>query len=319
MSGKLQRLLAPEQLPVSLWDATAKTLHLPPSLARAYKTLIDRHGLQALANSRDPKNPPVGGLDKARTDQHFAQAFDGSAARSQLAVTDPNSEVIRSSNAFIQVLSGNSVCLTDAPSGAGAAAFAFLATVAELRAQSVLPRQPLFVHLISAEISEPARDYAKQMLDEMQPSFEEQAVFVDAQFPHWDVTDSLSTTDLIREVTLATASCPKLLLVVANFNAFLVKERKKKQAEPQLGELFRHVSGTNNNLGIWIEPDMNRAVGDGGLFAWLVKLIDSGWRRFVSRDSDFETASVQFALPLRPGNTVRVGLAVLALIFRRSR
>jgi len=264
-----------------------------------------------------PTTPPVGGLDKARTDQHFAQAFDGSAARAQLAITDPKDEVARASNAFVQFLSGNRVCITDAPCGAGATVFAFLATIAELRAHAVLPREPLDVCLIGAEISGPAREYAAQVLSELRPTLEEQAIFVDAELLDWNVTDSMSTTDLIRKVTVVSSSCRKLLMVVANFNAFLEKERKRKDAQPQLEELFRHASG-GNNMAIWIEPDMNRATREGGLFPWLINLIDNAWRRFVSRDSDFETASVQFALPLNPRKTVRVGLAVIAMILTRS-
>lgn len=317
MSARPDRLLEPGLLPTTLWDPAAKVLRLPPMLADAYRTLIDRHGLHALASSRDSKNPPVGGLDKARTDQHFAQAFDGSAARAQLAVTDPMGQVARASNAFIQILSGNQICVTDAPCGAGATVFAFLATIAELRAHAVLPRMPLDVVLIGAEISAPARDYAAQMLSELATQLEEQAVFVSASILSWDVTDSISTTDLIKNITVASSSCRKLLIVVANFNAFLEKERKKKEAEPQLEELFRHASG-GNNMAIWIEPAMNRAIGDGGLFSWLGKLIDSAWRRFVSRESDFETASVRFELPLKLGEIVRVGLAVMAIVLRRS-
>ena len=317
MKLKQDRLLDPSLLPATLWDAAAKVLHLPPQLAYAYRTLIDRHSLHELANSRDPNNPPVGGIDKASTDQHFAQAFDGSAARAQLAATDPMGDVVRASNAFVQMLSGNRVCIADAPCGAGATAFSFLTTIAEFRAHSVLPRLPLDVILIGAEISASARDYATQLLVELNSQFEEQAIFISADFLSWDVTDSISTTDLIKKITVASSDCRKLLLVVANFNSFLEKERKKKEAQPNLEELFRHASG-GNTMAIWIEPDMNRAIADGGLFSWLGKLIDSAWQRFVSKAEKVETASAQLSLPLRPDQTVRVGLAVLAMILRRS-
>jgi hypothetical protein len=144
----VKRLLDPELLPHTLWERSSKTLLLPPALSCAYKKLIYSCGLSELADARDPKNPPVGGMDQKRTDQHFAQAFDGSVARAQLAVIDPKCDVSRVSNAFIQSLSGNRVSITDAPCGAGAASFAFLTTIAELRAQNILPREPLDVVLI---------------------------------------------------------------------------------------------------------------------------------------------------------------------------
>jgi hypothetical protein len=220
MNAKEQRLLDPALLPASLWDGASKTLLLPPVLARAYGIVIDRHSLRALANSRDPENPPVDGSDQERTNRHLAQAFDGSVARAQLAIMDPKREVVRASNAFIQSLSGNEVCITDAPCGAGAAAFAFLATIAELRAHDVLPRQPLDIRLIGAEISQPAQAYALEILEEICPFLESQAIFVEAEFIYWDVLDWLANTDLITRMTRASSPPSKRLVVVANFNGF---------------------------------------------------------------------------------------------------
>lgn len=66
MSAQERRLLDPALLPVSIWEPASQTLLLPPILAKAYKTVIDRHNLRELAESRDPKNPPIGGLDKKK-------------------------------------------------------------------------------------------------------------------------------------------------------------------------------------------------------------------------------------------------------------
>ena len=125
-----ERLLRPELLPQTLWDRDASALYLPPCLAAAYKTLIARHSLKALAGQRDANNPPVGGLSQGDTDKHFAQAFDGSAARTQLAILNPHGLTTSASNSFLACLAGNTVRLVDAPCGAGAASFAFLSTVA---------------------------------------------------------------------------------------------------------------------------------------------------------------------------------------------
>ncbi len=314
-----ERLLNPADLPSSLWDAGSKILSLPPALARAYETLIDRHGPRALANSRDRDDSPVGGLTQEKTDEHFAQAFDGSAARAQLAMLDPKKDATAASNAYIKSLAGNRLSLTDAPCGAGAAALAFLANAAALRASGVLPREPLDVYLIGAELSEPARVYAEELLAELTPSLEAQGIFVAAEFVFWDVTDDLRNTDLIRKMTLAAASNPNRLLVVANFNAFLEKEAKKKDAEPQLAELFRHASGKQSVV-VWIEPDMNRAVCS--LFPWLCKMIKGAWRRFatvtMNIDDPIATSHARFHLPLNPDQTARVGFAVMPIELVRS-
>ena len=83
MSGKEVHLLDPRLLLESIWGKESKTLHLPPALFEVYQALINGHGLRKLAEARDPKNSPIGGLDQLKTDTHFAQAFDGSAARAQ--------------------------------------------------------------------------------------------------------------------------------------------------------------------------------------------------------------------------------------------
>ena len=157
MSSVVERLLPPEYIPNTLWDNASSILQLPEALEKVYIQMIDKHGLLDLAEHRDPDNPPVGGVDEARTNQHFAQAFDGSAARAQLALLDPSCSLSMVSNSLIQFLGGNCICLTDAPCGAGASTIALLAGIAELRSQGVLPRYPLEVNLIAAEISRYAR------------------------------------------------------------------------------------------------------------------------------------------------------------------
>lgn len=324
MKRKNQRLLVPELLPASLWGSATKTLSLPPVLVNAYRSLIDRHGLKELANSRDPKDPPVGGLTQELTNKHFAQAFDGSVARAQLAVMDPKRDVEQASNAIIQALSGNHVSITDAPCGAGAAAFAFLATIAELRSRNVLPRLPLDIHLIGAELSDPARKYAEEIFNEIQPCLKTQAIFVEAEFLSWDVTDNLKNTDLIRKMTLSSAKNPKRLLIVANFIGFLEKEGKRKEAEPQIGELFRHASG-ENSLAIWIEPRMNKAIAEGGLFSWLRKLLKGQWKLFAREDPTvselrpIHTSEADFRQPINPDSFAIARLALMRLDLVRSK
>jgi hypothetical protein len=323
LSARERRLLDPALLPVSLWEPKSQTLLLPPILAKAYETVIDRHNLRALAESRDPDNPPIGGLDKESADKHFAQAFDGSVARAQLAITDPKNEVMRASNAFIQTLSGNRVCITDAPCGAGAATLAFLSVIAELRACEVLPRQPLDVHLIGAEISNPARNYAVEILEELRSFFEQQAIFVKEEFLTWDVTNKMSNTDLIRRMTLASSEIKRRLLIVANFSGFLEKDGKKKAAKIQIEELFRYASGVNS-VAIWIEPQTNKVINNSGLFANIIKWSADLFSIFsrINTDGDssepFLLSESRFKSPLNPEKTHRVRLAVMRLDLARS-
>lgn len=323
MSSGNDRLLKPAHIPESLWDHSTEVLQLPASLANAYETQIDKHGLRELATTRADNEGPVGGMTKENADQHFAQMFDGSAARAILAVVDPKDEMGSTSDAFIKSTAGASLALTDAPCGAGAAALAFLTTLAELRACNVLPRMPLEVKLVGGELSPHAMDHAKDLLELVRGRLEEQAIFVDSQFHSWNVLDKLSTTDLIKASMAHGVSCASKLLVVANFNGFLVKERKQKEAQPQLDELFRYASG-GQSLAVWIEPDMNRATGKGGLFVWLRNLLTGGWRLFAKGDPEAteETpvfrVSARFRLPLVPAEFSRVTLAAMPIDLTRG-
>ncbi len=312
------RLLAAEMLPASLWEQGSETMCLPPELSQVYVSMLERRGLSSLAQARDPNNAPVGGATQEKTDQHFAQAFDGSVARAQLAVTDPKGEVVRVSNAFISSLAGNSIVLTDAPCGAGAAAFAFLSAVAELRANDVLPRIPLDVSMLGAELSVPARAYAAAMLEDLRPFLERQGIFVDAEYVHWNVLDQLSNTDLITRMARALQPATKRLLVVANFNGFLEGERRRKEAQPQLEELLRHASG-DGAVVIWIEPQMNSARGPGGLFHVITNLARGVWHRFVRVNTDGDKAepfletACKFLSPIESRQRPTVRLAVMRL------
>ena len=196
-----------------------------------------------------------------------------------------------------------------------------LSTIAELRANDILPRYPLEIHIIGAEISKYARDYALELLNEILSSLQQQAIFITFEFVNWDVTRKMSNTDLIRRMIHASPGKTKKLLVVANFNGFLEKERKRKDAEAQIEELFRHAAG-ENSIAIWIEPDMNLATGSGGLFSWLEKQIKKAWYLFArlngSSQSPIFSSASRFYLPTNQKEIANVRLSVMRLDLERS-
>lgn len=323
MGARRARILNPKVIPETLWDGTQGLLYLPGVLSLAYKRLIEKHHLKQLTFARDLKQPPIGGDNKIDTDKHFAQQFDGSCARAQLALLDPKQHVTRASNAFIRTLSGNSVCITDAPCGCGAAVISLLSTIAELRAKNILPRQPLVIKLIGAEFSETARDYATEFFSELQPYFAEQAITIDAEFINWNINDKMSNTDLITGMTINAASISKSLLIVANFSGYLQHEQNRQKAEPQLEELFRHASG-GDTMVIWIEPGTNKAVHIGGLLPSLAKWSRDKWQKFVHVNTEGDdtnpvlTTECHFESPIENRGKHRVSLAVMRLDLERT-
>jgi hypothetical protein len=318
MKKDVSRLLPPEQIPNSLWDSARSLLTLPRQLEIAYDEVIRRSGLAALVNERKKDSSPIGGLDQESADQHFAWAFDGSAARAALAVLDPKSELGTTSDIFLELTAGESLALVDAPCGAGAATIAFLTVVAELRDKGVLPRLPLGVKLVWGEISEASRVHAVNMLSAVEGTLEDQAIFVDHRIDAWDVLDQTSTTSLVKAMLSHGAGCSARMVVVANFSGFLVGEGKQKKADPQLNELFRYASGPGC-FAIWIEPNTNKATSTGGVFPWIYGRIIGAWKKFARPDRSATPASphlgseATFRIPLRPSETAQVRLTIMPI------
>lgn len=137
------------------------------------------------------------------------------------------------------------------------------------------------------------------------------------------MTDQLSNTTLIQCATIKSNNVPQKLLVVANFNAFLERQGKRKDAEPQIEELFRYASG-KNSVAIWTEPGMNRATAQGGLLQSLGERVRTAWGRFPQHNfagtgaGPMATCSAHFRPPLRPSEIARVGLAVMRIDLVRT-
>ena len=249
------RILNPEDIPESLWNDD-KLLHLPLALRDVYlKTLKSRDKLEEAC--KDSQRGSIGGETQEETDQHFVHSFDGSCARVELAVLDPNDELEFASDFFVQAFSGGSVRLLDIPCGCGASSAALLATVAELRRQNVLPREPLDVFVTGGDKSHPARNYAELIFGELKESLRNQAIFVSESFQSWDLMDAESTTSLLDQ-WLSNQDCDRFFLVIANFSGLLSNEGNVKKAKERLGEIFRWTGARKSTIA-WIEPQTNKA------------------------------------------------------------
>jgi hypothetical protein len=325
MSITDKRLLKPVNIPHQLWnpdhESNGRTglMVLPACLTNAHRALVNRHELLATVPLRAAGDSPVGGDGDDETNHHFVQAYDGSCARTLLALLDPYDHATFASNRLVLALAGNEMSLTDAPCGAGAAFLALLTALAELRREGVLPRLPLDVHLVGADISNLARDYAKQMLEEVRQDLEAQAVFVNSNFRHWDVLSQQSNMELVRHVILTSHQKTKRLLIVANFTGLLMRANKFNPAKAQLMELFRYSSAPGGSA-IWIEPQDKLAIRpDTGLFAIIKRFFRDPLSVFGNveanddrLDIDAKT-DVAYRLSLQPDGTAVARLAVLPI------
>ena len=315
------RLLAPDQIPACLWNPLTGALTLPDALADAYVALIDHHGLREQGLAREKGAGATGGQSRSEQLDYFAKKFDGSSARTMLAMLDPERKVGATSDQILESTAGNVVCMTDAPCGAGAASLSILCTLGMLREKGVLPRMPLTVRWVGGELSGDAIELSRAMFEAVAPALEAQAIFLESQWIPWSVTDPMSTADLVRASERASTAADTRLLVVANFSGTLRGE-KRKEAHDQLEEVFRYASGANSTA-IWIEPDMNISMNKGGLFSWIRQGFTSLWNRLAGPDPEPGTdepahrCEASFVLPLKPDTTNRVKLAVMPISFAR--
>lgn len=273
----MTRLIKPEDIPQTLWRADAKRLNLAPTLLIAWKHLLQHAKLEEKALEPAPDGK-IGGLTKEATDDHLAWRFSGSSARVQLSLLDPGDKLAGVSNAVVKVFSGGTVLLADLPCGSGAAVLTLLASIAELRRQGRIPRNPLNVKIVGGELSNFARDYARRATAHIKDQWAEQAIWVSDEFLPWDALDKFSTADLIRRLTELGQECSARLIVLANFSGFLQREKKWKEALPQFESLFLH-GRDRNSFVLWIEPQMNEVIDPGGLFGraidWFKNLFSS--------------------------------------------
>ncbi len=250
-----ERILRPEDIPKSLWNDD-NLLHLPTALRDAYlKTLISKDKLEVAC--KEYQSGPIGGETPEETDLHFVRRFGGSCARVELAVLDPKNDLKNASDFFMRAFSGGRVRLLDIPCGCGAASAVLLATVAELRRQNVLPREPLEVIVTGGDKSDPARNYAELIFGELKEALRNQGIFVSVSLHSWDVMDGASTTSLLDQ-WLSNQDCDRFFLLIANFSGVLSNKGKIRKAREQLGEVFRWTGARRSTIA-WIEPQTNEA------------------------------------------------------------
>ncbi|EIO4103758.1 hypothetical protein ACWO0M_004715 [Vibrio parahaemolyticus] len=245
------------KLPSTLWCKESSELSLPKELVDIWKGLLDENDLTRLAMTEADQGF-VGGVSKEETDKHFAWRYNGSCARVLLSLLDPKDELQEVSDAYAKIFSGNKVFLADLPSGSGAALISILSTLIELRRKSLIPRYPLELVIVAGEISPSAIEYLEKQLENIKPFLEEQAITIEYFTRSWDVMDKISTSDLIREMTIKSLGCTSRLLILSNFNGFLGSSNNWKKAKDQFDEIFRHSRDVNSAV-IWIEPQSKKA------------------------------------------------------------
>jgi len=307
------RLLQPADLPEMLWVSAEQSLILPKILSLVYINMLRSKGLYEMALESNTDEGPVGGLSEEDTKRHFARRFTGSTARTQLAILDPKNELNNASDLFVKTFSGGTVGLLDIPSGAGAATIDLLTTIAVLRQQEILPRQPLYIKLLCGDISESARSYASEMLENIMDFLNRESIYVDEKSVNWDVCDAESTTNILHAWMTHAPNCQNYFVIMANFSGFLQTNGKLKEAKLQLEEIFRWAA-TRRSIVVWLEPQTNEVINNfmPRIIKWISEKIPKIFRSSSNPTPKEQQSSCLCKHPLK-GTTYRVSANLIRL------
>jgi len=140
----------------------------------------------------------------------------------------------------------------------------------------------------------------------------DQAIFATYNCFSWDVLSELSNSELIERIIISKQKNAQTLLIISNFNGFLEKESKKKEAYPQIAELFKYCSG-KLNAAIWIEPNMNTAKLK--LFPFIKEKIAKliGFATMPVAGSGNESTNFKFFIPAKFPERANVRLCVMPI------
>lgn len=309
-----ERILRNSDIPQTLWRSEDDLLFLPEPVSVQYRSTLEAEDLLSLALAGGDENGPVGGVTEDAARAHFAHRFAASAARTQLAVLDPKNSLRNVSDLFMKAFSGGRIGLLDVPCGAGAASLDILATVASLRAQGIIPRQPLEVQLVAGDISDHARQYACDMLAGVRPNLLRQGVTVRDRLIKWDVLDAESTTEVLHSWMEWAHGCREYFVVVANFSAFLEHSGNFSRAGPQLDEVFRWAA-QRRSVVMWLEPQTRKAAKGlwPRLLAWFRKKLPRLFSRLWDLAEGAMGSSSKYNHPIREGHTPPVRLGLMRL------
>ncbi len=228
----------------------------PPSLVEALRGELQQRELydQACVEGK-PDSELAGGKDTEEPIWHFTHRFKSSAVRVGFVALNPNGTFEPLSTELASCLLDGSVAILDIPCGSGGGLFGLLSTFAELRSEGAVPRLPLEIRLLAADISADGRALHQAMLLRLQPFLDAHGIRVDCEYMEWDVSKLTSTTALVdRWLALAPAS-EEYLVFISAFSAFAVENQETTK------EAIRNIAARLHNKPFvlaWVEPILGK-------------------------------------------------------------
>lgn len=174
------------QIPESLWQND--NLLLPPALVDALRVELQGRALYEEACVEDKPDPELaGGKDTEDPIWHFTHRFKTSAARVEFVALNPNGTFEPLATDLLACLLDGSVAILDIPCGSGGGLLGLLLTLVELRHHAAIPRLPLEIRLLAADISAEARAIHEAMIRRVQGILIESGINFIWEYMDWDL------------------------------------------------------------------------------------------------------------------------------------
>jgi hypothetical protein len=243
--------------PNSLW--LQNILYLPTTLVEAYRQeLSARQLLEEAAEPRSSDKELFDGKDSEDAVKHFTRRFKTSAARVQFVAIDPSGTFRPVSAALLAALFDGPMAILDIPCGSGGGLFGLLDTVAELRRSGTLPRTPTSIQILAADKLEDARVLHQAMYSRLAPSLLAVGVRSSVAYRHWDVTDDLSTAELMTAWRQQADRAEVYLVFVSAFSGFAAKGQNSEKVLQAFRDIALRLHD-RHFLIVWIEPMINES------------------------------------------------------------
>lgn len=245
------RILPITEVPRPLWNADV--LYCPAYLVQQYDACLSRHGLLEEARLGTSRENIHGGPGTEETRIHFAHRFGVSVGRVEFVAIDPRDVFRFASNALLSSFSEGRVALLDIPCGTGAATCSLASCLLELRRHFVLPRLPLTIAALGADVSESALGIAAEMIEGLREPLEQQGILMQWDAEIWDATRGDHTARLVDRWFALNPLEGEYFVVVSNFSGALSVGSILDEVTPCLEHILARLHNRKSTV-LWIEP-----------------------------------------------------------------
>jgi SAM-dependent methyltransferase len=273
-------------IPPFLWSD--EHILMPPALSDSLSQELKARDVFHEACGPSPRDGDlIGGREDEVALKHFTHRFTTSSARVEYVVLNPHRHFDPTSADLLTFFQDGRVSVLDIPCGSGGGLLGMLCSLGELRRHHALPRLPVDLHVLGADISPGAMAIHKAMLGRLKPGLTDVGIRVIEGYSEWDVTDDYSTSRLMDTWLRQAGVCEAYLVFVSAFGGFAQDHLPNVQTA--IRDILVRFHDDRQLLVAWIEPAMkaNRK--------WFPPLTEMLYRLFRGRgETRGHSTEVQF-------------------------